>query len=135
MIDTDVNSLYPAAMKIEFPIGIPNSLREITTSLKYFNELIENDGKCPKVGIYIVEYITNKNLIDRILPRREEGRLMWDLRDGCGTYNSVDIDNALANGYKINIVEGYYWEQTDNVFGNYINYLYEFKKNAKKGSA
>eukprot|EP00835_Amoeboradix_gromovi_P002669 NODE_156_length_16689_cov_0.273960.p2 type:complete len:509 gc:universal NODE_156_length_16689_cov_0.273960:14999-13473(-) len=133
LIDAYVNSLYPAAMKNEFPIGIPNSLRENTPSLKYFNELIEKDGKCPKVGIYRVEYITNKNLIDGILPRREEGRLIWDLRDGCGTYNSVDIDNALVNGYKI--IEGYYWEQTDNVFGNYINHLYEFKKNARKGSA
>jgi hypothetical protein len=27
------------------------------------------------------------------------------------------------------------WMKTENVFDNYINYLYEFKKNAKKGSA
>ena len=50
-------------------------------------------------------------------------------------YNSVDIDNALANGYTVTIVEGYYWEKTQNVFGNYINYLYEFKKYARKGTS
>ena len=52
-----------------------------------------------------------------------------------GIYNSVDIDNALELGYKIKLVEGYYWEKTENVFDNYINYLYDFKKSAKKGSA
>ena len=90
--------------------------------------------KCP-VGIFRIEYATNKNLIDGILPRREDGRLIWDLKDHTGIYNSVDIDNALELGYKIKLIEGYYWEKTENVFDNYINYLYDFKKNAKKGSA
>ena len=45
------------------------------------------------------------------------------------------IDNALANRYQITILEGYYWEQTENVFDNYINYLYEFKEQAMKDSA
>jgi hypothetical protein len=67
--------------------------------------LIQKTTKCPKVGIYQINYITNNNLLDGILPRREEGRLIWDLRDGFGIYNSVDIDNALANGYKVTIVE------------------------------
>lgn len=97
--------------------------------------MIQKTSKCPKVGIYQINYVTNKNLLDGILPHREEGRLIWDLCDGCGIYNSVDIDNALANGYTVTIVEGYYWEKTQNVFGNYINYLFEFKKNARKGTA
>ena len=36
-------------------------------------------------------------------------------------YNSVDIDNALANGYKVIIVEGYYWEKTQNVMSTSVN--------------
>ncbi|KAI3638617.1 hypothetical protein MIR68_003115 [Amoeboaphelidium protococcarum] len=110
-------------MQNEFPVGIPNTLKPNSPSVKYFNELIQKTAKCPKVGIYQINYVTNKNLLDGILPRREEGRLIWDLRDGYGIYNSVDIDNALANGYTVTIVEGYYWEKTQNVFGNYINYL------------
>ena len=58
------------------------------------------------MGIYQINYVTNKNLLDGILPRREEGRLMWDLRDGCGIYNLVDIYNALPNGYKVTRVKG-----------------------------
>ena len=104
-------------------------------SVEYFNEVIQKTTKCPKVGIYQINYVTNKNLLDGILPCREEGRLIWDLRDGSGIYNSVDISNALANGYKVTILEGYYWEKTQNVFGNYINYLYEFKKYARKGTS
>ena len=45
------------------------------------------------------------------------------------------IDNALANRYQITILEGYYWQQTENVFDNYINYLYEFKEQAMTDSA
>jgi hypothetical protein len=135
LVDADVNSLYPAAMKNKFPVGIPVHLRPGTPSCKYFNELIQQNNKCSKFGIYRVEYVTNRNLIDAILPRRCEGRLLWDLVDGCGTYNSVDLDNALAHGYQITILEGYYWEQTESVFDNYINYLYGFKKQAKKDSA
>ena len=135
LIDADVNSLYPAAMKNKFPIGIPTRLKPNTPSVKYFNELIGEKTKCPKFGIYRVEYVTNKTLIDAILPRREEGRLKWDLKDSVGVYNSVDIDNALDLGYKIKIIEGYYWEETEYVFDNYINFLYQFKKNSKKATA
>jgi DNA polymerase type B, organellar and viral len=121
-------------MKNEFPTGIPMLLKPNTPSVTHYNDLILKGEKCP-VGIFRVEYVTNENLIDGILPRRDDGRLIWDLKDHTGIYNSVDIDNALALGYKIKIVEGYYWEKTEYVFDNYINYLYDFKKNAKNGSA
>ena len=89
LIDSDVNSLYPAAMNNKFPIGIPKLLKPNTPSASYFYQLIRVEPKCPKVGIYRIEYTTNKNLIDAILPRREEGRLKWDLKDSVGVYNSV----------------------------------------------
>jgi DNA polymerase type B, organellar and viral len=135
LVDADVNSLYPAAMKFKYPSGIPHHLKPGTPSVEYFNRLIKSDKKCPKVGIYRVDYVTNKNLIDAILPKREEGRLIWDLKNGEGIYNSIDIDNALKHGYQVVIIEGYYWEETENVFDSYINYLYQFKKKATKGSA
>ncbi len=61
--------------------------------------------------------------MDAILPRKVEGRLKWDLKDSEGVYNSVDIDNALTHGYQIEVLEGYYWEKTDMVFDEYIQYL------------
>jgi hypothetical protein len=135
LVDADVNSLYPAAMKFKHPSGIPHHLKPGTPSVECFNRLIKIDKKCSKIGICRVEYVTNKNFIDAILPEREEGRLIWDLKDGEGIYNSIDIDNALKLGYQVVIIEGYYWEKTENVFDSYINYLYQFKKKATKCSA
>ena len=132
LIDADVNSLYPAAMKNKFPIGIPSRLKPNAPSANFFNELIRNHSKCPKIGIYRIEYVTNKYLIDAILPRRENGSLKWDLQDSVGVYNSIDIDNAIDQGYKIKIVEGYYWEETEYVFDSYIKFL---KKDSKKRAA
>jgi hypothetical protein len=37
------------------------------------------------------------------------------LNDGAGTYNLVDIDNALRCGYQIVIKNGWYWEETSKV--------------------
>jgi hypothetical protein len=114
----------------DFPVGIPIKLK--AKMLEYFNKLINEEGKCPKIGIYRVKYITNKYLIDGILPRREEGCLKWDLMDGEGVYNSVDIDNALAQGYQVRLLEGYYWEKTEMAFDEYIHFLYNFKKKLQK---
>ncbi len=133
LIDADVNSLYPAAMMQDFPIGSPMRLND--EIMKELNDKIKNDKKCPKIGIFRVKYKSNKNLIDGILPRREGGRLLWDLHDSSGVYNSVDIDNALRCGYKVEIIEGYYWEKTAKLFHSYIEFLYDFKKKAKKGNA
>ena len=57
------------------------------------------------------------------------------MNDASGVYNSVDIENALKCGYKVKIIEGYYWEKTAKVFQSYIEFLYQFKKQAKKGTA
>ena len=60
LVDADVNSLYPAAMKEEFPVGVPIQLTEIED----FNQFVKDYQKCPKFGIFRVEYKANKNLID-----------------------------------------------------------------------
>ena len=99
-------------MKEEFPVGVPIQLTEIDE----FNQFVKDSKKCPKFGIFRVEYKANKNLVDSILPRRENGKLIWDLNDGEGIYNSVDIDNALNCGYQIEIKEGWYWNETAKVF-------------------
>ena len=59
LIDADVNSLYPAAMKKKFPMGTPVHLTPNTLTVEEFNNAIRDSGKCPKFGIFRVEYITN----------------------------------------------------------------------------
>ena len=62
LIDADVNSLYPAATKNEFPVGIPTRLKPNTPSVNYFNELIRDQSKCPKVGIPISNRICHEQV-------------------------------------------------------------------------
>ncbi len=86
----------------KFPIGFP-------TETKIFIE--------GKLGIYNINYITNKNLIhNSIGGRKEEGKLIWDLKDGTGYYTLVDIEDMKSCGYQIEILNGWFWNDSDNVF-------------------
>ena len=121
IIDADVVSLYPTAMAN--PVGQCKKL------LPHEHEMRG------KMGIYNIEYITNKNLQHSIGGRRgEDGSLKWDLKDGSGYYTSVDIEDMEKNGYKIKILSGYYWEKTGFIFKSFIEKLFKEKQNATKGS-
>jgi hypothetical protein len=120
MMYLDKVSLYPYVMSKEFyPTG------------KCFATNIYNKDK---LGIYEIEYISNKKLLIPVLPRRENKQLIWDLKDSKGWYSSVDIENALKRGYKINIIQGYYWSEKKQVFKKYIEHMFKKKENAVKGS-
>jgi hypothetical protein len=103
----------------KFPIGFPKET-------KIFME--------GKLGIYNINYITNKNLIHSIGGRKEEGELTWDLKDGTGYYTSVDIEDMKSCGYQIQILDGWYWNDSDNVFKDYILEKYKDKQESKKDS-
>jgi hypothetical protein len=120
IFDADVVSLYPTAMsKYPYPIG---------------KEKSTNIYKIDKLGIYKITYIAPKNILNPILPRKENGKLIWDLNDGSGWYSSVDIENAKIKGYEINIITGYFWEQSGYIFKDYIEEFYQMKQNAIKGT-
>lgn len=116
----DVVSLYASAMAdYKYPIG-----KEKITNI-YHND---------KLGIYKIEYKAPKNLLNPVLPRKEDKKLIWDLQDSCGWYSSVDIENAKLKGYKIKIITGYYWEESGFIFKEYMNDFFEMKKNSIKGT-
>ncbi len=120
IFDADVVSLYPTAMsKYPYPVG-----KEKSTN-------IYRQGK---LGIYKITYIAPKDLLNPILPRKDNKKLIWDLNDGCGWYSSVDIESAKEKGYKINIITGYYWEESSYIFKDYIEEFYQMKQNATKGT-
>ena len=98
---------------------------------------IENGKECEDhkgLGIYEIDYITNKKLPISILPRRNEkgGGCIWDLKDGSGTYTSVDIQNAIDMGYEINYKRGLVWNTSAKVFSEYVNMVYKLKLDAEK---
>lgn len=120
IFDADVVSLYPTAMaEYKYPVGI---------------EIKTNTYQKDKLGIYRIEYKAPKNLLNPILPRRENGKLVWDLNDSEGWYSSVDIENAKKKGYIIKVITGYYWQFSEYVFKEYIEEFYKMKSNATKGT-
>jgi hypothetical protein len=102
VVDLDVVSLYPAAMeKFVYPIGVPEKL--VGAPVQQANGYIQSHNRLEYMGVYHISFKANKQLAHAILPRRTSSGLIWDLHDGEGYYNSVDIDNALENGYKVKI--------------------------------
>jgi hypothetical protein len=59
-----------------------------------------------KLGIYNIDYITNKYLIHSIGGRQEEGKLIWDFKDGTWYYTSVDIEDMKSCGYQVDVIDG-----------------------------
>ena len=120
IFDADVVSLYPTAMsQYPYPVG---------------KEIVTNIYRSDKMGIYKITYTAPKNLLNPILPRKEDKKLIWDLQDGSGWYSSVDIENAKSKGYIVKVITGYYWEKTAYIFKEYIEEFYKMKQNAKKGT-
>ena len=164
VLDADVVSLYPTAMTYLYPIGDcfkfnPPLPLKLSQRKNYFlsenhSILSKNESLSPritegnegvnysmpgKMGIYTIRYKTNKNLIHSIGGSRgDDGSLKWDLKDGEGVYTSIDIEDMIDNGYDIEIIDGYYWNETASVFSEYIKYLFEAKnaeaKANRKGS-
>ena len=122
VFDADVVSLYPTAMaKNLYPVGKPIGIKGY---------------KKGKLGIYKCSYEAPKNIVYPYLPRRDTmkgtQKLSWDLKDGeeC-YYTSVDIENAKKLGYRFNICGGYYWEETADLFSEYVEKFISEKNRLK----
>lgn len=119
--DMDVVSMYPGVMQKElFPIG----------------KGIDTDVEVPgKMGIYKVSYTPPNTLTQAAIPRKENGRLYWDLKTNTGWYSTVMIEDMRKAGYEVKVHNGTYWEKTDRVFKTYIDHFFAKKKAAQKGTA
>ena len=130
----DINSQYPASMvgvegKIDMKIKYPNGKSRWIQDPKMAKQKFEA-GRC---GIFKVKFYPPKNLATPILPRKKaKAGVEWSLCDGVGTYNNVDLENAIKFGYKIEFTnENLVWDDsTDDLFTQYINTVYEQKKKA-----
>ena len=67
------------------------------------------------------------------LPRKVKLGIRWSLEDGEGVYTSVDIQNAIDAGYKIDFVEKcLVWDSSADVFGQYIEEFYKLKEESER---
>jgi hypothetical protein len=140
----DVNSLYPTSMfEKEMPVGNPIEFTgnildsEIIKQLKinypnYFQEDMQ------PYGFFEVEVESPKDLFVPILQKRfkikNKGfRTIAPLGKWRGVYYSNEIYNAMKWGYKFKIKRGFLF-QKKLIFKDYIEFLYEMKKNSSKDS-
>jgi hypothetical protein len=130
LVSLDGNSLYPSAMYIgEYPIGRPIIFPEEKLCVGIIKLLIE------KGFLFIAEVeIDGMNIRYPLLPyRNEKGIIMYKSGLFSGVYNSIDLEEALNDGYKIKKVKKLiFWENKTRMFKNLIKNFYEKRKELKK---
>lgn len=127
----DVNSLYPFVMK-EFPMPIGSPI--------YFEGDIINTylgGQEKPFGIFEVEIEAPLDIKIPLLQTRTKingaYRTISPIGNWSGHYFSDELYNAAKFGYKFKVIRGYLFEK-GNIFSDYVDFLYELKKNSLKGT-
>jgi hypothetical protein len=124
----DVNSLYPTVMANQLmPIGKPT----------FF------DGDITKIesnpfGFFYCKITSPVNLNHPILQRRiktgEGIRTIAGNGSWTGWIFSEEMENAIKLGYTFEIIKGYLFEKGD-LFSDYVNKMYNLRKQYQKGHA
>jgi hypothetical protein len=134
MYNADVCSLYPSAMvgvdyikeDFYYPVGLSIWVNDKDECKKH----VENGD----LGYFEIKYSPPKNKRIATLPSHsDKGGLDWTLEDGQGVYTTVDIRNAIENGYTIEYTDkGLVWlEKSKTLFTTYINRYIGLKKQAE----
>nr|P33537.1 RecName: Full=Probable DNA polymerase [Neurospora crassa]CAA39046.1 putative DNA polymerase [Neurospora crassa] len=116
----DFNSLYPTAMMMPMPVGIP-----VHTFCKNLNEIF---------GFVRAKIITPAINIP-VLPCRVKvngvQKLIFPIGEWTGWYFSEELKLAVEYGYKIEVLESYVFEKRDDPFKEYIEHFASIKDNTK----
>ena len=117
----DMNSQYPFAMLNDMPIG--NPILSNDTNLDNYFGFVYGEITAPDYERLRVPYIQlrdkNSDIVD--CPRGKFSRMIF----------SEEMKEALKDGYKINVKYGYKFERGKNLFKDYIDTMFEIKKNTK----
>jgi len=111
----DVNSLFPAAMKGDMPVG---------------NYTYTTEQDLNKVfGFSYVRVETPLNLKVPLLPYRDEDKILYPVGTWYGMYYTEILKDVVKYGYKITIIYSVNFEKQD-LFSGYVDKLYEIKANS-----
>ena len=131
LVSLDGNSLYPSAMyKGRYPVGEARIMTEKqcnTTILRKF--LFEQDI------LFIAEVeLDTHNARYPLLPyKTEENNLIYRAGKITGVYNSVDLKEALNDGYELKkVIRGLYWNESSRIYDNCIEFMYNQRLKLKK---
>lgn len=116
----DVNSLYPYIMRENiFPIS--GGLRTKTFKKEY-------------LGIYHCEVECPQDLNIPILGIVSKNKFIFPVGKFEGVFTSAELNYSLSLGYKIKIIEGFYFVESKNIFAEYIKFFYNQRLNSKSES-
>lgn len=114
----DFKSMYPDVMRNkEYPAGVA-----------IYTQKFNKD----KLGIYTVEVESPKLQIPFLHAYSKEGKLLFPNGKWTATYTSVEIEKALKLGYKIKIIDGYYFTKRAKPFIKYVDHFYNMKAEAER---
>lgn len=125
----DVNSLYPSVMaEYTMPTGnyyyfegdIFNILQD-----KSIIGIFEAEIEAPNINIPILQ-TRIKTLVG--------SSTVAPIGKWVGIYEARELLNAEKHGYKFKIKRGYVFEKYVNIFKEYVDFIYEIKKNNKRGT-
>ena len=114
----DVKSMYASMMdKHEYPAGYC---------------VLTSEYKEGSLGIYRCEIESPKKLdIPFLHTYAKDGKIIFPLGNWSGTYTSAEIEKAISIGYKIKIIDGYYFTLKERPFKNYIKKWYDIKQESE----
>lgn len=134
IFNADASSLYPASMrgfdlmKVKYPINVSR-----------WSDKTKEDFENGKIGLYEIKYIPPADIRVPILPNKKYDSnnvytgIEWTLLSNTGVYTSVDIENAIDAGYKIEFInKALVWDETAEIFNTYVDMFYKMKETAEK---
>ncbi len=130
LVSLDGNSLYPSAMfKGMYPIGKPHVMTDNQCSPFILRKFLE-DGI-----MFIAEVeLDAGNIRYPLLPyKTEEGNLIYRAGKFTGVYNSVDLREAMNDGYELKkVLRGIFWYESSRIYYNCIEFMYNERLKLKK---
>ena len=118
----DINSLYPAVMRNELPL--PQSVYHCKEPSNHTISLYEGVSD---VTVYAPD------MIYPLLPYRTDNKLLFPVGEFRGTYNHVELREAIKLGYKIlDVHKQIIYTEVHRPFKKYVETLYKKRVEYKK---
>ena len=116
----DVNSLYPSVMLTnEYPIGTPVKVSTF---------------KSGKIGVYHIRFFQKDRTKPAVLWVKTKDSGLTFTYDGEGYFFNPEIEEALRQGVEIEILEGYVWLRSANLFKDFVEYYYKLRLKNKNNA-
>ncbi len=120
MQEIDVVSLYPTVMAMDdYPVGFGRTWAPLNDTER--DELLQRIKNKDFIGLVKCKFShPGKDLHIPVLPHKLNGKLVYSLEDGEGTYASPYIRNAILTNYKIDIISVREYARQSNLFIDHV---------------